>query len=141
MLSSSNSSVILMILDGLEHILRKAGGTTLDTVRKQIEDCGGLSKIEAFQHESVSSVSEKAHHIIESFFSPLNENDEETKTIILNESTPRPFDTFTLWAIETDLPLKRHEDDKDEEEIFEPIMLNSLAGDGLDVTGEGSIVK
>lgn len=134
LLSVEDSTVIVAILDALMHILRKAGSTALDTVRGQIEECGGLTKLQALQHDHRDAVSHKAHHIMVTYFASSNEDYETTQKNELQESTPSVYD------IDTDIPLKRHEDE-DDETVAESTTPNGLAINGNATTGGGMLVK
>merc|ERR1711942_351989 len=75
LLTVRDSKVTLVILDGITNILttgQKMG--QLDLVCNQIEECGGLDKIEALQQSENEKVYQVALDIIEKFFSEGDED-------------------------------------------------------------------
>uniref|UniRef100_A0A183BSF0 Importin subunit alpha n=1 Tax=Globodera pallida TaxID=36090 RepID=A0A183BSF0_GLOPA len=64
----------MVVLDGLNNILKKSGPHT-DEVCQKIEECGGLDKIEHLQNHESEEIYKMAYEIIDNFFS--SEEDDE----------------------------------------------------------------
>merc|ERR1711942_322645 len=93
LLTVRDSKVTLVILDGLTNIL--ATGQKIDQVCNQVEECGGLDKIEMLQQSENEKVYQVALDIIEKFFSADDEDagvkpeaSENGFNFIVNESGP-----------------------------------------------------
>jgi len=101
LLTVRDSKVTLVILDGLTNILatgQKIG--QIDQVCNQIEECGGLDKIELLQQSENEKVYQVALDIIEKFFSAEDEDAELKPEVaengngfnfIVNEGGPSTF--------------------------------------------------
>ena len=64
-----------VVLDGIHNLLKLAG-KDLENVTSQIEECGGLDKIESLQNHENVDIYKLAYEIIEKFF-----NDEVKATL------------------------------------------------------------
>ena len=73
------------MLDGIHNLLKLAG-KDLENVTSQIEECGGLDKIESLQNHENVDIYKLAYEIIEKFF-----NDEVKATALLS------FTSATAW--------------------------------------------
>ena len=58
-----------MILDGLANILKMAG-PAVEVITTQIEEAGGLEKIELLQHHKNQDIYALAYRIIDKYFTP-----------------------------------------------------------------------
>ena len=67
-----------MVLDGIHNLLKLAGKDS-ENVTSQIEECGGLDKIESLQNHENVDIYKLAYEIIEKFF-----NDEVKATALLS---------------------------------------------------------
>ena len=70
--------LIPVVLDGIHNLLKLAG-KDLENVTSQIEECGGLDKIESLQNHENVDIYKLAYEIIEKFF-----NDEVKATALLS---------------------------------------------------------
>jgi len=85
LLTVRDSKVTLVILDGLTNILttgQKIG--QIEQVCNQIEECGGLDKIEMLQQSENEKVYKAALDIIENFFSADDEEDATKPEVAAN---------------------------------------------------------
>lgn len=77
-----DTQVVTVVLDGISNILKVAGNATMaaaagaqggdnviDMVEQQIEECGGLDKIEALQNHDNEEIYKMAYDIIDQYFS------------------------------------------------------------------------
>ena len=69
------------MLDGIHNLLKLAG-KDLENVTSQIEECGGLDKIESLQNHENVDIYKLAYEIIEKFF-----NDEVKATLSFTWAT------------------------------------------------------
>ncbi|OXA51527.1 importin subunit alpha-3 [Folsomia candida] len=72
LLSCKDSQVIQVVLDGIHNMLKMIGGGTSEEVERvcgQIEECGGLDKIESLQNHENLDIYKIAYDIIENYFS------------------------------------------------------------------------
>ncbi|KHN73995.1 Importin subunit alpha-3 [Toxocara canis] len=74
LLSIRDSQIVQVVLDGLNNILKMAG-PRLESVCTQIEECGGLDKIEHLQNHENEEIYKLAYEIIDNYFS--SETDED----------------------------------------------------------------
>jgi hypothetical protein len=75
LLTMQDNTLIKNILEALKSLLRKCDNDEDHTVRDQIEECGGLDRIEALQDSSNQEIYQYSYVIIENYFS---ENDNAT---------------------------------------------------------------
>ena len=68
LLSCRDTQVVQVVLDGINNILKLAGGD-LEVVTGMIEECGGLDKIESLQNHENVEIYKLAYEIIEQYFS------------------------------------------------------------------------
>ena len=70
LLDISESKVVQVALEGLENILKSANrdADLIDLFVNQIEECGGLHKLELLQNHENLHIYQKASLIIENFF-------------------------------------------------------------------------
>lgn len=67
MLSCTDSQIIQVVLDGINNILKMAGEAA-EQVTSEIEECGGLDKIENLQNHENEDIYKLAFEIIDNFF-------------------------------------------------------------------------
>ena len=68
LLSCKDTQVVQVVLDGINNVLKLAGGD-LEVVTGMIEECGGLDKIESLQNHENVEIYKLAYEIIEQYFS------------------------------------------------------------------------
>jgi Atypical Arm repeat len=68
LLNCKDTQVIQVVLDGLNNMLKLAGGE-VEAVAAMVEECGGLDKIEALQNHENVEIYKLAYEIIEQYFS------------------------------------------------------------------------
>ena len=68
LLNCKDTQVIQVVLDGLNNMLKMAG-SEVEAVAAQVEECGGLDKIEALQNHENVEIYKLAYEIIEQYFS------------------------------------------------------------------------
>ena len=73
LLAVKDSQVIHVVLDGLNNILRMAR-SDFQPLATQIEQCGGLDKIETLQNHENEEIYQLAYDIIDKFFSEADED-------------------------------------------------------------------
>jgi hypothetical protein len=69
LLQQQDTQVLQVCLDALHNILKQISGGTLAAVVTEIEECGGLDKIENLQNHSNGDIYQQSYEIIEKFFS------------------------------------------------------------------------
>ena len=83
LLTVKDTQVVTVVLDGLSNMLKNAQNVSqnpmdpahqgieklLDYVAQQIEECGGLDKIEALQNHDNEEIYKMAYDIIDHYFS------------------------------------------------------------------------
>ncbi|CAF0803603.1 unnamed protein product [Rotaria sp. Silwood1] len=75
LLQQQDTQVLQVCLDAIHNILKQIPEENLEAVTTEIEECGGLDKIEHLQTHSSSDIYQQSYEIIEKFFS--NETDDE----------------------------------------------------------------
>lgn len=75
LLTLHDNTVIKNVLEAIKSLLRKCDNEDDHTVRDQIEECGGLDRIEALQDSTNQEIYQYAYVIIETYFS---DNDNAT---------------------------------------------------------------
>lgn len=68
LLSVRDPQVVQVVLDGINNILKMAG-SQFYAITNQIEECGGLDKIEALQNHENEDIYKLAYEIIDQYFS------------------------------------------------------------------------
>mmetsp|Transcript_15061 Transcript_15061/g.29690 ORF Transcript_15061/g.29690 Transcript_15061/m.29690 type:complete len:522 (+) Transcript_15061:56-1621(+) len=90
LLTSSDSRVIKVILEGLENILeignKKSNESNLNIYTRAIEQAGGLEKLENLQHHSDDKIYEYSVRILEKFFGAEEEVSDNFEKIIDNKN-------------------------------------------------------
>lgn len=74
LLSCKDATVIQVVLDGINNMLKMAGAE-VDQLSTAIEECNGLDKIEALQNHDNIEIYKLAYDIIENYFSGEPEDD------------------------------------------------------------------
>jgi hypothetical protein len=74
-LECKDNQVVQVVLDGLQNILRLAAPEGLENVTTQIEECGGVDKIENLQNHENEDIYKLAYEIIVQYF--RDETDQE----------------------------------------------------------------
>ncbi|GAB6020073.1 Importin subunit alpha-4 [Chamberlinius hualienensis] len=82
MLTCKDVQVIQVVLDGLNNVL-KVAGNQLEIICDQIEECGGLDKIEALQNHENIDIYKLAFEIIDQYFS---DDDDEDPSLVPSTS-------------------------------------------------------
>ncbi|CAI5448463.1 unnamed protein product [Caenorhabditis angaria] len=73
MLSCTDAQIIQVVLDGINNILKMAGDG-VEQVTSEIEECGGLDKIENCQNHENEDIYKLAFEIIDTYFSSDEED-------------------------------------------------------------------
>ncbi|UYV77513.1 KPNA4 [Cordylochernes scorpioides] len=68
LLTVRDTQVVQVVLDALNNILKMAG-SQFYTIAAQIEECGGVDKIEALQNHENEEIYKQAYEIIDNYFS------------------------------------------------------------------------
>lgn len=68
LLECKDNQVVQVVLDGLQNILRLAAPEGLENVTTQIEECGGVDKIENLQNHENEEIYKLAYEIIIQYF-------------------------------------------------------------------------
>lgn len=68
LLDCKDNQVVQVVLDGLQNILRMAAPEGLENVTSQIEECGGVDKIELLQNHENEEIYKLAYEIIAHYF-------------------------------------------------------------------------
>jgi len=68
LLECKDNQVVQVVLDGLQNILRLAAPDGLENVTTQIEECGGVDKIENLQNHENEDIYKLAYEIIIQYF-------------------------------------------------------------------------
>ncbi|GFR11798.1 importin subunit alpha-3, partial [Trichonephila clavata] len=68
LLTVRDPQVIQVVLDGISNVLKLAGSQFF-TIANEIEECGGLFKIEALQNHENDEIDKLANGIIDQYFS------------------------------------------------------------------------
>jgi len=68
LLDGKDNQVVQVVLDGLQNILRMAAPEGLENVTSQIEECGGVDKIELLQNHENEEIYKLAYEIIAHYF-------------------------------------------------------------------------
>lgn len=68
LLDCKDNQVVQVVLDGLQNILRMAAPEGLENVTTQIEECGGVDKIENLQNHENEEIYKLAYEIIIQYF-------------------------------------------------------------------------
>ncbi|GIX82668.1 importin subunit alpha-3 [Caerostris darwini] len=98
LLTVRDAQVIQVVLDGLSNIL-KLSGPNFYAVASEIEECGGLDKIEALQNHENEEIYKLAYEIIDQYFSD-EQGDEDPSVIPQSSDQGYQFDPNA--AIPTD---------------------------------------
>lgn len=61
--------MIQVVLDGVHNMLKMIGSEEVERVCGQVEECGGLDKIESLQNHENLDIYKLAYDIIENYFS------------------------------------------------------------------------
>jgi len=92
--------MLQVCLDALHNILKQTSKEHLESLITEIEECGGLDKIESLQNHSNGDIYHQSYEIIEKFFS--NEIDDEDISSMNQPSTLlNPNNEFTFGNINT----------------------------------------
>ncbi|CAF0836096.1 unnamed protein product [Adineta steineri] len=75
LLQQPDTQVLQVCLDALHNILKQSSAIKLESITREIEECGGLDKIERLQTHSNGDIYKQSYEIIDKFFS--NEADDE----------------------------------------------------------------
>jgi hypothetical protein len=74
LLTVKDSQVIQVVLDGINNILKMAADD-LDQISSEIEECGGLDKIERLQEHENEEIYKLAYEIVDTYFGGEEEDD------------------------------------------------------------------
>jgi hypothetical protein len=71
LLGSEDPQILVVVLDGISNILKMASASDedVDLITNQIEECGGLDKIETLQNHPNEEIYKLAFDIIDRYFS------------------------------------------------------------------------
>lgn len=75
LLSCKDTQVVQVVLDGINNLLKVAGGD-LEAIASMVEECGGLDKIESLQNHENVEIYKLAYEIVEQYFSEEGEEDQ-----------------------------------------------------------------
>ncbi|CAF4906808.1 unnamed protein product, partial [Rotaria sp. Silwood1] len=87
LLQQQDAQLLQVCLDALHNILKNIPEENLEHVTREIEECGGLDKIENLQTFSNNEIYHQSYDIIEKYFS--NENDDDDDDISSMSQVPR----------------------------------------------------
>ncbi|CAF1102713.1 unnamed protein product [Rotaria sp. Silwood1] len=87
LLQQQDAQLLQVCLDALHNILKHIPEENLEHVTREIEECGGLDKIENLQTFSNNEIYHQSYDIIEKYFS--NENDDDDDDISSMSQVPR----------------------------------------------------
>ncbi|CAF2631363.1 unnamed protein product [Rotaria sp. Silwood2] len=76
LLQQHDAQLLQVCLDALHNILKQISEENLEHVTKEIEECGGLDKIENLQTYSNNDIYQQSYEIIEKYFSHENDDDD-----------------------------------------------------------------
>ncbi|CAF4663698.1 unnamed protein product, partial [Rotaria sp. Silwood2] len=100
LLQQQDTQVLQVCLDAIHNILKQTQEENLETVTTEIEECGGLDKIENLQTHSHGDIYQQSYEIIDKFFS--NGTDEEDISSINQASTlPNSSNEFSFGTMNT----------------------------------------
>ena len=68
LLAHHDSQLVQVCLDALSNILKQTPEEQLDAVTMEVEECGGLNKIEDLQSHSNGEIYQLAYALVEKFF-------------------------------------------------------------------------
>ncbi len=76
LLSVDDAQILVVVLDGISNILKLAASNESDllALTSQIEECGGLDKIEELQNHRNEEVYRQAYEIIDKYFTDVSYN-------------------------------------------------------------------
>ncbi|CAI4225679.1 unnamed protein product [Auanema sp. JU1783] len=98
LLGCKDPQIIQVVLDGINNILKLAGDN-LEGVCNQIEECGGLDKIEHLQNHENEDIYKLTYEIIDTFFSSDSDDEnggEEGFSFDPTGSAPVPKEGWTF---------------------------------------------
>ncbi|GMR29963.1 hypothetical protein PMAYCL1PPCAC_00158, partial [Pristionchus mayeri] len=89
LLSIKDPQIIQVVLDGINNVLKMAGPTA-DVICQQIEECGGLDRIEHLQNHENEDIYKLAYEIIDTYFSDETDDDGTAPGPAGNNGAPPP---------------------------------------------------
>ncbi|CAL1287528.1 unnamed protein product [Larinioides sclopetarius] len=98
LLTVRDPQVIQVVLDGISNILKLAGPQFF-TIASQIEECGGLDKIESLQNHENEEIYKLAYEIIDQYFSDDQGDEDPT---LMPQSSDQGYQFDPNAAIPTD---------------------------------------
>ncbi|CAF1283799.1 unnamed protein product [Adineta ricciae] len=75
LLQQHDSQILQVCLDAIHNILKQTSAENLEAVVTEIEECGGLDKIENLQTHANREIYQQSYDIIEKYFSADNDDD------------------------------------------------------------------
>ncbi|CAF1168305.1 unnamed protein product [Rotaria sordida] len=81
LLQQQDAQLLQVCLDALRNILKQIPEENLEDVTKEIEECGGLDKIENLQTYSNAEIYQQCYEIIEKYFSNENDDDDDISSM------------------------------------------------------------
>jgi importin subunit alpha-4/3 len=104
LLSTDDSQILVVVLDGISNILKMAAANEqdLDALTTQIEECSGLDKIENLQTHNNEEIYKLAFDIIDKYFSG-----EDLPNLPNNRSENQETYTFDVGGAANLLPLSQ----------------------------------
>lgn len=75
LLTVKDTQVVQVVLDGINNILKNAS-TDPEPICTQIEECGGLDKIDLLQNHENEEIYKLAYEIVDTYFGEVDEEDE-----------------------------------------------------------------
>jgi hypothetical protein len=99
LLQQQDTQVLQVCLDALHNILKQISGETLAAVVTEIEECGGLDKIENLQTHSNGDIYQQSYEIIDKFFSngTVSGIKKQGKIFLMKFFFSRTMKTFHQW--------------------------------------------
>ncbi|XP_035223896.1 importin subunit alpha-3-like isoform X2 [Stegodyphus dumicola] len=98
LLTVRDPQVVQVVLDGINNILKLAG-SQFYSIASQIEECGGLDKIEALQNHENEDIYKLAYEIIDQYFSDDQGDEDPT---LMPQSSEQGYQFDPNAAIPTD---------------------------------------
>ncbi|CAF1269460.1 unnamed protein product [Rotaria magnacalcarata] len=95
LLQQQDAQIIQVCLDALHNILKQTTISKLEALTAEIEECGGLDKIEHLQNHTNKDIYQQSYEIIEKFFSPETDDD-SISTMNQAPTTSNPTNEFSF---------------------------------------------
>ncbi|CAF0900064.1 unnamed protein product [Adineta steineri] len=81
LLQQQDPQILQVCLDAIHNILKQTPEDSLETIVVEIEECGGLDKIEHLQTHTNREIYQQSYEIIEKYFSTENDDDDDISSV------------------------------------------------------------